>query len=262
MIPIRHLDLAASIDAPATDGEPFFVFWWGDVPVGRVFAAASSPLEEIVAAGVDQDALVRAQRGKLTSPPTLTASVVICTRDRPDHLERCLASLSAQTLKPDQVIVVDNGSRDERTRAVAMAAAATYLREDRLGLDVARNVGARHARGDVVAYTDDDVILHERWLERLVGSFDDANIQCVTGLVLPAELQTEAQIHFEKYWSFGRGFRRIDFDKAFFDAGRWYGATRVDDRGRRKHGCATQCFCKRWLLRRKARRRSCWLLRR
>ena len=145
-------------------------------------------------------------------------------RDRPNDLERCLASLSVQKLQPDQVIVVDNGSRDERTRVVAIAAGTIYLREDRLGLDIARNVGARHARGDIVVYTDDDVILHERWLERLVGSFDDAAIQCVTGLVLPAELRTEAQIHFEKHWGFGKGFRRVDFGKAFFDADRWYGA--------------------------------------
>ena len=224
MIPILHLDLAASVSVPETHGESFFVFWWGGIPVGRLFGAGSRELREIVAAGVDQEALERAKQGAITKPTTaLTASVVICTRDRPGPLEQCLASLSAQTLKPDQVIVVDNGSSGEQTRAVAMAAGATYLREDRLGLDIARNVGARHARGDVVAYTDDDVLLHKQWLERLVGSFDDPNIQCVTGLVLPAELRTEAQIYFERYWSFGRGFRRIDFDKAFFDAGRWYG---------------------------------------
>jgi GT2 family glycosyltransferase len=75
----------------------------------------------------------------------------------------------------------------------------------------------------VVAYTDDDVLLHPRWLERLVQAFDRPDIQSVTGLVLPAELATDAQIHFERHWGFGRGFRRIDFDRAFFDEDRRFG---------------------------------------
>jgi GT2 family glycosyltransferase len=45
----------------------------------------------------------------------------------------------------------------------------------------------------------------------------------VTGLVLPAELATEAQLHFETYWGFGRGYRRIDFISVFFESDRMRG---------------------------------------
>ena len=135
-----------------------------------------------------------------------SSSIVICTRDRPDDLERCLASLGSQSRQPDEVIVVDNASRDDRTRMVAAAAGVTYIREDRPGLDFARNAGARAARHAIVAYTDDDVVLHPLWLERLVDAFDDADVMAVTGLVLPAELETEAQQIFERHWSFGRGY--------------------------------------------------------
>jgi hypothetical protein len=45
----------------------------------------------------------------------------------------------------------------------------------------------------------------------------------VTGLVLPAELETEAQLHFETYWGFGRGYRRIDFSSVFFESDRMRG---------------------------------------
>jgi GT2 family glycosyltransferase len=67
-----------------------------------------------------------------------------------------------------------------------------------------------------VAYTDDDCILHPYWLERLVEAFDVPDIMAVTGLVLPAELSTVAQWHFERRWGFGRGFERRDFGHEFF----------------------------------------------
>ena len=67
-----------------------------------------------------------------------------------------------------------------------------------------------------MAYADDDVIVHSRWLERLVAAFDQPELGSVMGLVLPAELATEAQRHFETYWSFGRGYLRRDYDAASF----------------------------------------------
>ena len=113
---------------------------------------------------------------------------------------------------------MDNASRDGRTREVARGAGAIYLREERVGLDFARNTGARLATSEIVAYTDDDVLLHRRWLERLGASFGDRKIAAVTGLVLPAELATDAQRHFETYWGFGRGYVRQDFDTERFSS--------------------------------------------
>ena len=116
--------------------------------------------------------------------------------------------------------MVDNGSADDRTQEAAIIAGVRYAREDRPGLDVARNTGAKLATGEIVAYADDDVVLQPRWLERLVRAFDRPEIAAVTGLVLPMELETEAQRHFETYWGFGRGYRPIDFGAAFFAADR------------------------------------------
>jgi GT2 family glycosyltransferase len=160
---------------------------------------------------------VQAEEAAATTPRH-GVSVVICTRDRPDELARCLASLPQQSLSPLEIIVVDNASRDGRTKDVAQAAGVIYVREDRPGLDIARNTGARRASADIVAYTDDDVLLHRRWLERLVAAFDAPEIAAVTGLVLPAELATEAQRHFETHWSFGRGYVRNDYTAERFAA--------------------------------------------
>ena len=87
-----------------------------------------------------------------------------------------------------------------------------YVREPRPGLDWARNRAIAEARGDVIAFTDDDVAVDPGWIRALVAAFgSDETVAAVTGLVLPAELETEAQVLFERYRSFSRGFvpRRI-----------------------------------------------------
>ncbi|NIJ34988.1 GT2 family glycosyltransferase [Sphingomonas oligoaromativorans] len=214
---IFHVPVAHPSDC-SPDGRPdgMTIFWRGQRAIGHVLThqgqvtrAAVGHIDAAFLPRVDEEA----RRARV---PGLTASVVICTRDRHDELARCLASLPEQSLRPREVIVVDNASRDGRTREVALAAGVTYVREDRPGLDFARNTGARTASSEIVAYTDDDVLLHPRWLERLVAAFDEPSIAAVTGLVLPAELATEAQRHFETYWGFGQGYLRRDFEPARF----------------------------------------------
>ncbi len=186
------------------------VFWRGGYPVGHLLRLEDGGERRV-------EASVPPAAPPAILPP-VTASVVICTRDRPDELRRCLASLPQQSFTPNEIVVVDNASRDGRTREVALAAGVVYVREDRPGLDFARNTGATHATADIIAYTDDDVLLHPRWLEHLVAAFDDPAIGAVTGLVLPGELETDAQRHFESYWSFGQGYDRVDFKAGDFAA--------------------------------------------
>lgn len=202
----------------SVDGQPdgMTIFWRGDRAIGHVMThqgrVTRASIDHIDAAFLTRIDDEESQ----TLLPDLAASVVICTRDRPDELARCLASLPRQSFPPHEVIVVDNASRDGRTREVALAAGATYVREDRPGLDFARNRGVRAASSEIVAYTDDDVLLHPRWLERLVAAFDEPAIAAVTGLVLPAELATESQRYFETYWSFGQGYQARDFGPSHF----------------------------------------------
>ena len=220
-IPIVHVDLDAGTEGTVglETAEALVVFWANQRPVGQTYMRAEGGrrrgIGELAREAVD-DRAVLAARATEDRPFAARTSLVICTRDRPNNLRRCLASLAAQTRPPDQVLVVDNASSDDRTRSVAEAAGVCYVREPRPGLDIARNAGARAATGDLVLYTDDDVALHPRWVERIAAAFDAADIMAVTGLVLPAELDTRWQQVFEKQWGFGRGFRRIDFDRDFF----------------------------------------------
>jgi GT2 family glycosyltransferase len=225
-VQIIHVDLADSPDSVvAARQDCLIIFWWKDYPLSQALdhgeSGRSIKVASVADRCVDSATLNRAKQTTdreiaEVRPEAQSVSVVICTRDRPDELARCLASLPEQTRPPKEVVVVDNASREGRTRELAMAAETIYVREDRPGLDFARNAGIRAASGEIIVYTDDDVRLHPRWLERMVAAFDDSRIMAVTGQVMPAELETQAQCHFETFWPLGRGYCQIDYESAFF----------------------------------------------
>lgn len=147
-----------------------------------------------------------------------SVSVVVCTRNRPAQLIRCLRSLQQLSPPPSEILVIDNAPSSDATRQlVAQMPSIRYVPEPRPGLSVARNTGIHHSKGEIIAFTDDDVTVHPHWIVRLQQSFDDPKVMAVTGLVLTAELETETQVIFEKRNSFSRGYRVITFDTHFFE---------------------------------------------
>ena len=145
-------------------------------------------------------------------------SVVISTRDRPDRLARCLPALLALQYPGYEVIVVDNAPSTSATADLIRQAYADepkirYVCEDHPGLPSGHNRGIVEARGEIIAFTDDDVVIDSYWLAGLAKGFESAeNVACVTGLILPLELETPAQFLFEAYGGFTRGFSRRIFD--------------------------------------------------
>jgi GT2 family glycosyltransferase len=145
--------------------------------------------------------------GPVPESPVPPWSVIVCTRDRPDDLRRCLDSLLAMALDGGEIVVVDNGSSDECTRRVVEARPLVrYVREDRPGLNWARARGAREATGEVLLYTDDDVVVSADWVDHMLRPFAEPRVAAVTGLVVPLELETHAQELFEVYGGLGRGY--------------------------------------------------------
>jgi len=143
--------------------------------------------------------------------PSLT--VAVCTRDRPEDLERCLAALERLPDDGQEVLVIDSCSRGQETRlVVGRHPGFRYIRERRPGLDIARNRALVEARGEIVAFTDDDAAPDPEWLRALAEDFFDPRTLCVTGVTLPIELETEAQEWFERTNGFARGFHRKVFD--------------------------------------------------
>jgi GT2 family glycosyltransferase len=165
--------------------------------------------------------LIREALDRMTLPPPrpvepgprLEVTVAVCTRDRPEELAACLDALGRVDYEGLEILVVDNAPSSEATRLLVerRGGRVRYVREPRPGLDWARNRAIAEARGEILAFTDDDVAVDPGWIRALVAAFADETVAAVTGLVLPAELETEAQVLFERYRSFGRGFapRRV-----------------------------------------------------
>lgn len=145
--------------------------------------------------------------------PSLTA--VVCTRDGAARLPECLDALAALEYPPGSLdlLVVDNAPVNDRAReVVARYPSIRYVVEPRPGLDWARNRAIAESRGEIIAFTDDDVSVDAGWAAAIGRLFaSDADVDAVTGLVVADEIDVEAQRLFEKYGGFGRGFDRQYF---------------------------------------------------
>ena len=146
------------------------------------------------------------------------ATVVIATRERPEQLEQCLRSILDGVVVPEHLLVVDNAPVTEATRELVERLALehpsiSYLREDRAGLGRAHNAALPALGTELVAFTDDDVLVHHWWLSRIVDAFDAGDdVVCVTGMIAPLELETETQQIIETHAGFNKGFARRLFD--------------------------------------------------
>jgi GT2 family glycosyltransferase len=145
--------------------------------------------------------------------PLPTASVVVCTRDRVADLMNCLPGLQRLAQQGHEIIVVDSCPTDDSTaRLLESYSDIRYIHEPKPGAGIARNCGLLAATREIVAFTDDDAQVDPGWLTALLRNFDDPLVAVVTGITLPLELETEAQLWFEQTNGFGRGFERKQFD--------------------------------------------------
>jgi GT2 family glycosyltransferase len=179
------------------------------------------------------DALVETAPATYDGPlPLMT--VVVCTRNRTEELEVCLSGLTRLDYPDLDLLVVDNAPSNSATALlVASYPAVRYIQEPRPGLNWARNRGILEAYGDIVAFTDDDVVVDPGWVRALAGVFAaHSEVMGVTGLVEPYELETEAQLFFELYGGFGKGYRskryRVDHEhgrRETWHIAAWLGGT-------------------------------------
>ena len=170
----------------------------------------------VAALGAETPSCLLVREEVLDAPPLI--SVVVATRERPETLRDCLNSLLGMRYPRHafEIIVVDNAPETDITSemiAREFLGQVRYLREDRRGLSSAHNRGLDVARGEIIAFVDDDVIVDRHWLAAIAEGFatHDA-VGAVTGLILPAELETPAQLLLEQHGGFGKGFDTRVFD--------------------------------------------------
>lgn len=115
-------------------------------------------------------------------------AVVICTHNRPSVLERCLKRLRQINDPAFSVVVVDSAPDSSEAESVAARYGAQYEVSTLMGLSRARNVGTRATDANIIAYLDDDMVPHARWLASLIAEFSDKDVMAATGPVLALEL--------------------------------------------------------------------------
>jgi glycosyltransferase involved in cell wall biosynthesis len=146
------------------------------------------------------------------------ASVVISTHERPGPVGACIESILRAEYPAFEILVVDNAPRTPATREMVAERfgdepRVRYLLEPTPGASAGRNCGLWAAAGDVVAFVDDDVLVDRLWLRSLVLGFQAApGVACVTGMILPAELDTQSQVWIEEFGGFDKGYEQKIFD--------------------------------------------------
>lgn len=178
-------------------------------------------ITEITTAGVPHSDCPYRNRMAEVSADGPGVSVIVCTRDRPDQLSRMLASLRHVVHRRLEVIVVDNAPSSDATKKLCDdfdGLRWRYVLEPRAGLSRARNRGIAEATQDILAFVDDDERVDPLWVTSLAECFaSESEVGAVSGLVLPAELRTQAQVQFEQFGghSKGRGFQPQVFDRDY-----------------------------------------------
>lgn len=123
-----------------------------------------------------------------------SVSVIVPALNRASTIRDMLSALANQASPPKgaEIIIVDGGSTDG-TREIALEFDVTLLEERRPGPGAARNLGLRHANGEIIAHLDTDTIPTRQWLSELVRPFEDPNVYLVGGRILDYRPETPAE---------------------------------------------------------------------
>lgn len=130
-------------------------------------------------------------------PTHPSVSVIVPTFNRSTDLKKCLESLTEQTYRDFEIIVIDDGSTDE-TPKLAQTFKVRLIRNERnMGLRASWNRGVENSDSQFVAFTDDDAIPNPDWLEKLMSGFVSERVAVTTGKVIPKSLTNATRVGLE-----------------------------------------------------------------
>ena len=142
-------------------------------------------------------------------------SVLICTRNRPEHLQRCVASLIKQSVKPKEIIIVDDASSEKidpvrvLNNSFSLVCNKSKLRLENIrikcirnkrkqGVVKSRNLGISAAEGSIIAFLDDDGYAHRDWIKRLMKHYWLRSVVGVGGPVVEVGRYAETKDGFKR----------------------------------------------------------------
>lgn len=124
-------------------------------------------------------------------------SVVMPVYNEERNIVNTLEALFANTVLPDEVIVADGGSTDNTVALIKNRfPKVTVVNNPKKNAASGRNIGIRHAKGDIIAFTDGDCIVRNDWIEKITEAFNKYDIDGLGGKV---EIATPVN-HIEEYW--------------------------------------------------------------
>ena len=113
------------------------------------------------------------------------SSIILPTYNRPQEINDCIDSLLKQTVKPDEIIVIDDGNLPEpplQNECKAAGIVYRYHQKDTPGLTASRNAGIRMASNDIIMFFDDDVVLDSRYIEEILKIYENDPQQEIGGV--------------------------------------------------------------------------------
>lgn len=124
---------------------------------------------------------------------TAQVSIIIPTKNRPDMLNRCLDQLHKLHLAHVQIIVVDSSTISATKETLSKYPETLYfsLPNGKNNRHIAKNMGLKHADGDIVAFLDDDSIIQDCWLEACVKSYASEDIGGAGGIIIDTNAPQE-----------------------------------------------------------------------
>jgi hypothetical protein len=206
---VAVVDLAnplGDLDCARSASPPYASAWILACRSGYPLGSIELPLSGTVITAAELEGALRGQLGGAFSGthagavpagtdavPLARVSIVVPSNfARPGQLRRCVKQLTALDHPGYEVIVVDNRRGNP---APADIPGARVVREPHPGISAARNRGVAAATGEIIAFTDDDVVADRRWLRALGERFArQPDLAAVTGMVVPLELETPAQV--------------------------------------------------------------------
>ncbi len=158
---------------------------------------------------------------KPEKPPRI--SVIIGVTDGGKRLTRAIESIFAGGYADIEIVAVNNRPANgpielDPDSPVSSDERVVIVDQPKPGLSAARNRGARAASGEILLFTDDDIVALPGLLDAIAGAFAaNPGASCVTGLILPLKLETETQVLIELYAGFAKGFEQRRFTLAEYE---------------------------------------------